>query len=114
MSIRAARSGAAGDGRQTGSDRRRRARLAGAAAAGILCLLTVTRIAEQASLLRELAQASVHDRAIMTDRPGSLHHQRWHDPRRYDLVETLLDKALLSDAAASHMLDRLGKAVATD
>jgi hypothetical protein len=77
-------------------------------------LLTVARISERASLLGELAQASVHDRATMTDRPGSLHQQRWHDPRRYDLVETLLNKALIADAAASYILDRLGESELND
>jgi len=70
-------------------------------------LMNVARIAETASLLDELAQASVYDRAAMTDLPGPLHQQRWHDPRRYDLVETLLNKPLIPDTAASHILDRL-------
>lgn len=72
-------------------------------------LMIVARIVEAASLLDELAQASVHDRAAMTGLPGPLHQQRWHDPRRYDLVETLLNKALIPDTAASHILDRLGE-----
>jgi hypothetical protein len=72
-------------------------------------LMNVARIAEAASLLDELAKAPVHDRAAMTGLPGPLHQQRWHDPRRYDLVETLLNKALIPDAAASHILDRLGE-----
>jgi hypothetical protein len=72
-------------------------------------LINIARIAEAASLLGELAQASVHDRAVMTGLPGPLHQQRWHDPRRYDLVEMLLTKALIPDTAASHILDRLGE-----
>jgi hypothetical protein len=72
-------------------------------------LMNVARIAEAASLLDELAQASVYDRAAMTGLPSSLHQQRWHDPRRYDLIETLLTKELIPDTAASHILDRLGE-----
>lgn len=71
-------------------------------------LMSVARIAEAASLLDELAQASVHDRDAITGFSASLHQQRWHDPRRYDLVETLLNKPLIPDTAASHILDRLG------
>jgi hypothetical protein len=77
-------------------------------------LMNVARIAEAASLLDELAQASVHDRAAMTGLPGPLHQQRWHDPRRYDLIETLLNKALIPDTAASHILDRLGESEIDD
>lgn len=72
-------------------------------------LMNVARIAEAASLLDELAQASVYDRAATTGLPSSLHQQRWHDPRRYDLIETLLTKELIPDTAASHILDRLGE-----
>jgi hypothetical protein len=72
-------------------------------------LMNVARFAEAASLLDELVQASVHDRAAMTGLPGPLHQQRWHDPRRYDLIEALLTKALIPDTAASHILDRLGE-----
>jgi hypothetical protein len=50
----------------------------------------------------------------MTGLPGPLHQQRWHDPRRYDLVETLLNKALILDTAASHILDRLGESELDD
>jgi hypothetical protein len=71
--------------------------------------MIVARIAEAASLLDELAQASVYDRAALTGLPGSLHQQRWHDPRRYDLIEILLNKALIPDTAASYVLDRLGE-----
>jgi hypothetical protein len=70
-------------------------------------LITVARIAETASLLDKLAQASVHERAAMSGLPGSPRQQRWHDPRRYDFVETLLSKELISDTVASHILDRL-------
>jgi hypothetical protein len=45
----------------------------------------------------------------MTSLPSSLHQQRWHDPRRYDLIETLLTKELIPDTAARHILDRLGE-----
>jgi len=72
-------------------------------------LMNVARIAEAASLLDELAQAAVYDRAATTGLPGPPHQQRWHDPRRYDLVETLLNKALIPDTAVSHILDRLGE-----
>jgi hypothetical protein len=76
--------------------------------------MNVARIAETASLLDELAQAAVHDRTTMTDRPGSLNQQRWQNPRRYDLVVTLLNKELISDAAAGHILDRLGESELDD
>jgi hypothetical protein len=72
-------------------------------------LMNVARIAEAASLLDELAQASVYDRAATAGLPSSLHQQRWHDPRRYDLIEALLTKELIPDTAASHILDRLGE-----
>ena len=70
-------------------------------------LMSVAHIAEAVSLLDELAQASVYDRAAMSGSPGPLRQQRWHDPRRYAFAETLLGKALISDTAASHILDRL-------
>jgi hypothetical protein len=73
-------------------------------------LITVAHIAEEASLLDDMAQASVHDRGTS----GSLHQQRWHDPRRYDLVEALLNKPQIPDAAASHILDRLGESELDD
>src|SRR5205814_1981383 len=77
-------------------------------------LMSVARIVKTVSLLDELAQASVHDRAAMTGLPGPLYQQRWQDPRRYDLVETLLTKALIPDTAASHILDRLGESEIDD
>jgi hypothetical protein len=77
-------------------------------------LISVSRIAEAASLLDALAQASVHDREAMTGSSGSLRQQRWQDPRRYDLVERLLNKPLISDAAASQVLDRLGESELDD
>jgi hypothetical protein len=77
-------------------------------------LMYVARITEAASVLDELAQASVHDRDGMTGLFGSPRQQRWHDPRRYDLVERLLSKALLPETAASHILDRLGDSEVDD
>jgi hypothetical protein len=73
-------------------------------------LVCVAKIAETASLLNDLALASVHDR----DASGVLHQQRWNDPRRYDLVETLLNKPQIPDSAASHVLDRLGESELDD
>jgi hypothetical protein len=73
-------------------------------------LMSVARIAEAASLLNELVQASVHDR----DASGSHHQQRWHDPRRYDLIEALLGKPQITDSAASYVLNRLGESELDD
>ena len=72
--------------------------------------MCVAKIAETASLLNDLALASVHDR----DASGVLHQQRWNDPRRYDLVETLLNKPQIPDSTASHVLDRLGESELDD
>jgi hypothetical protein len=73
-------------------------------------LMSVARIAEAASLLNDLALASVHDRGAS----GGPHQQRWHDPRRYDLVEVLLNKPRLPDTSANHVLDRLGESELDD
>jgi hypothetical protein len=73
-------------------------------------LMSVARVAEAASLLDDLALASVHDRGAS----NVPHQQRWHDPRRYDLVEVILNKPRISDTAVSHVLDRLGKSELDD
>ena len=76
-------------------------------------LLNVARIAETPNLLDKLARASVHDRADITGSAGPF-LQRWRDPRRYDLIETLLRKMLIPDAAADHVLDRLAESEVND
>jgi hypothetical protein len=77
-------------------------------------LMNLAGIAETTGLLDKLAQASVYDRAAMVSLPGPLHQQRWHDSRRYDLVDTLLNKAQIPDTAAVHILDRLTEAEIDD
>jgi len=63
-------------------------------------LMSVARIAEAASLLDELAQASVHDRAAMTGLPGPLHQQRWHDMDQDRKIQHALSSSYITDDLA--------------
>ena len=52
----------------------------------------ITRIADSAALLDELARASVFGRTAKGVSQGSSVEQRWQDPARYDLVELIVGK----------------------
>ena len=70
-------------------------------------LAVITRIADGASLLDELAKASVFGRTAKGPGQG-LFQQRWQDPARYDLVELIAGKPSTPDTAVAYILDRLG------
>jgi len=76
-------------------------------------LALITRIADGASLLDELAKASVFDRTAKGPGQGSF-QQRWQDPARYDLVELIAGKPSTPDTAVAYILDCLGSAEIED
>ncbi len=77
-------------------------------------LALITRIADAASLLDELAKASVFGRTAKGPGQGSSFQQRWQDPARYDLVELIAGKPSTPDTAVAYILDRLGTAEIED
>ena len=77
-------------------------------------LALITRIADGASLLDELAKASVFGRTAKGPGQGSSFQQRWQDPARYDLVELIAGKPSTPDTAVAYILDRLGSAEIED
>jgi hypothetical protein len=77
-------------------------------------LALITRIAGAASLLDELAKASVFGRTAKGPSEGNSFQQRWQDPARYDLVELIAGKPSTPDTAVAYTLDRLGTAEIED
>jgi len=77
-------------------------------------LALIARIADAASLLDELAKASVFGRTAKGLGEGNLFQQRWQDPARYNLVELIAGKPSTQETAVAYILDRLGTAEIED